>query len=133
MGDIMREEIRIETLGPPISHYTDAVRFGDLLFISGVVAWDQAGNVVGKGDVVAQTEKIFDSMGQILAHGGCGFADVLTVTVFLKDIEDRAKINPVRERVFGDTRPASTLVEVSKLVNPELMIEINAVAGIPGN
>ena len=53
------------------------------------------------------------------------------MTVFLTDIEDRARINPVRERVFGDTRPASTLVEVSKLVYPELMIEINAVAGIP--
>jgi len=53
----MREEIQIETLGSAISHYTDAVRFGDLLFISGMVAWDQDGNVVGKGDVVAQTEK----------------------------------------------------------------------------
>ncbi len=132
-GDAMREEIRIEALGPAISHYTDAVRFGDLLFISGVVAWDQEGNVVGKGDVVAQTEKIFDSMGQILARAGCGFADVLTVTVFLMDIEDRVKINPVRERVFGDTRPASTLIEVSKLVYPDLMIEINAVAGMPGD
>ena len=129
----MREEIRVETLGPAISHYTDAVRFGDLLFISGVVAWDQDGNVVSKGDVVAQTEEIFNSMGKILAQGGCSFTDVLTVTVFLKNIADREKINPVRERVFGDTRPASTLVEVSKLVNPELMIEINAVAGIPGN
>ena len=133
MGDIMREEIRIETLGPPISHYTDAVRFGDLLFISGVVACDQKGNVVGQGDVVAQHDRHLAIVERVLAHGGCGFADVLTVTVFLKDIEDRAKINPVRERVFGDTRPASTLVEVSKLVNPELMIEINAVAGIPGN
>ena len=129
----MREEIQIETLGPAISHYTDAVRFGDLLFISGVVAWDQDGNVVGKGDVVAQTEEIFNSMGKILAQGGCSFTDVLTVTVFLKNIADREKINPVRERVFGDTRPASTLVEVSKLVNPDLMIEINAIAGIPRN
>ena len=129
----MREEIRVETLGPAISHYTDAVRFGDLLFISGVVAWDQDGNVVGKGDVVAQTEEIFNSMGKILAQGGCNFTDVLTVTVFLKNIADREKINPVRERVFGDTRPASTLVEVSKLVNPNLLIEINAIAGIPGN
>ena len=129
----MREEIRIDALGPAISHYTDAVRFGDLLFISGVVAWDQDGNVVGKGDVIAQTEKIFDSMGQILAPAGCGFADVLTVTVFLRNIEDRAKINPIRERVFAQSRPASTLVEVSKLVYPELLIEINAVAGIPGN
>ena len=133
VGDDLREEIQIETLGPAISHYTDAVRFGDLLFISGLVAWDQHGNVVGKGDVVAQTEKIFDSMGQILAHGGCSFADVLTVTVFLKNIADRGKINPVRQRIFGDTRPASTLVEISKLVYPDLMIEINAIAGIPGN
>ncbi len=132
-GDAMREEIRIHSLGPAISHYTDAVRFGDLLFVSGVVAWDQEGNVVGKGDVVAQSEKIFDSMKQILAQAGCGFADVLTVTVFLTDIEDRTKINPVRERVFGDARPASTLVEVSKLVYPDLLIEINAVAGIPGD
>ena len=129
----MREEIRVETLGPAISHYTDAVRFGDLLFISGVVAWDQDGNVVGKGDVVAQTEEIFNCMGKILAQGGCSFTDVLTITVFLKNIADREKINPVRERVFGDTRPASTLVEVSKLVNPDLMIEINAIAGIPRN
>jgi len=129
----MREEIRIGSLGPAISHYTDAVRFGDLLFISGVVAWDQDGNIVGKGDVIAQTEKIFDSLGQILAAAGCGFADMLTVTIFLRDIEDRAKINPVRERVFGDSRPASTLVEVSKLVYPDLLIEVNAVAGIPKN
>ena len=55
------------------------------------------------------------------------------VTVYLRDIEDRAKINPIRARVFGDSRPASTLVEVSKLVYPELLIEINAVAGIPSN
>ena len=129
----MREEIRIDTLGPAVSHYTDAVRFGDLLFISGVVAWDQDGNVVGKGDVVAQTEKIFDSMGQILGQAGCEFADVLTVTVYMRNIEDRARINPVRERVFGNSRPASTLVEVSKLVYPELLVEVSAVAGIPGN
>ena len=129
----MREEIRIDALGPAISHYTDAVRFGDLLFISGMVAWDHEGNVVGKGDVVAQTEAIFNSMGQILAQGGCSFADVLTVTVFLKNIADRDKINPVRKRVFGNTRPASTLVEISKLVYPDLLIEINAIAGIPEN
>ena len=129
----MREEIQIETLGPAISHYTDAVRFGDLLFISGMVAWDQDGNVVGRGDVVAQTETIFNSMGQILAQCGCSFADVLTVTVFLKNIADQEKINPVRESVFGDTRPASTLVEISKLVYPDLLIEINAITGIPEN
>ena len=59
----MREEIRIDALGPAINHYTDAVRFGDLLLISGMVAWDHEGDVIGKGDVVAQTEAIFNSMG----------------------------------------------------------------------
>lgn len=129
----MREEIRIESLGPAISHYTDAVRFGDLVFISGVVAFDADGAVVGKGDAVAQTEKIFENMGRILERVGCGFADVLSVTVFVTDIADRPRINPVRERVFGAARPASTLVEVSRLVHPDLRVEINAVAGIPSS
>ncbi len=129
----MREEIRIESLGPLISHYTDAVRFGDLLFISGIVAFDGDGNVVGKGDVVAQARQVFDNMRRILAEVGCGFEDVLTVTVFMTDIDDRPKINPVREEVFGDARPASTLIEISKLVYPDLMVEVNAVAGIPGS
>ena len=127
----MRQEIRIEGLGPPISHYTDAVRFGDLMFISGVVSTDGDGNVVGKGDVVAQARQVFANMARILDGAGCGFADVLRVTVYLTDIDDRPKINPVRQEVFGETRPASTLVEISKLVHPDLMVEIEAVVGIP--
>lgn len=127
----MREEIRLDELGPPISHYTDAVRFGNLLYISGVVSWDADGNVVGKGDAAAQTRKIFEIMGKILEAAGCGFADVLKVTVFMRNMEDRPKINPVRQEVFGDSRPASTLVEIAKLVDPDLLLEIEAVAGIP--
>ena len=128
----MRQEIRLENLGPAISHYTDAVRFGDLLFISGVVAMDGDGNVVGVGDAVAQTRQIFANMGQILESQGCGFCDVLKVTVFLRNMEDRARINPVREEVFGESRPASTLVEIAKLVHPDMLVEIEAVAGVPG-
>ena len=126
-----RKEIRLEDLGAPVSHYTDAVRFGDLLFISGIVATDGDGNVVGKADAAAQAAKIFENMGKILAAEGCGFGDVLKVTVFLRNMEHRAVINPVRQEVFGDTRPASTLVEIAKLVDPDMLIEIEAVAGIP--
>ena len=128
----MRREIRIDGLGPPVSHYCDAVRFGDLLFISGMVAADSDGNVVGKGDVVAQARKVFENMGRILESEGCGFGDVLKVTVFLRNMEDRPKINPVRQEVFGESRPASTLVEIAKLVDPDMLIEIEAVAGVPG-
>jgi 2-iminobutanoate/2-iminopropanoate deaminase len=126
-----RQEIRIEELGPAISHYTDAVRFGGLLYISGLVSWDKDGKVVGKGDAAEQTRRIFAAMKRIMDEVGAGFDDVLKVTVFLRNMEDRPKINPVRQEVFGDSRPASTLVEVAKLVDPDLLVEIEAVVGIP--
>jgi 2-iminobutanoate/2-iminopropanoate deaminase len=127
----MREEIRIPGAAEPVSHYTDAVRFGDLLFISGIAAIGPDGGVVAPGDVVGQTEFILHSMGVILAAAGASFADVLRVTVYLTDVADRTKINPVRQKYFGATKPASTLVEVSKLVIPGLLVEIEAIAGLP--
>lgn len=127
-----REEIRLPELGEPISHYTDAVRVGDLLFISGCVPTDAAGNVVGGDDVAAQARKVFENIGAILAAAGAGFEDVAKVTVFLTDVDDRQKINPVRQEVFGSARPASTLVEVSRLAIPGIKIEVEAVARVPG-
>ena len=127
----MRKEIRVKGLVPPLSHYTDAVRFGNLLFLSGIVSVDERGNVVGQGDVVAQTRQIFENMRQILEASGAGFSDVLKVTLFLRNVEDRPRINPVRQEVFGDARPASTLVEISKLVHSDLLLEIEAVVGLP--
>ena len=132
MTEWKRKEIRLPDLCEPISHYTDAVRFGNLLFISGMVGVDAQGRVVGRGDVVAQARATFDNMKRILEAEGASFADVLKVTVYLRNVEDRARINPVRAEFFGDARPASTLVEVSKLVAPELLIEVEAVAGLPG-
>ncbi len=126
-----RKEIRLPELGPPVSHYTDAVRFGNLVFVSGLVSVDGEGRVLHKGDVVGQARKIFENMATLLETEGCGLGDVLKVTVFLRNMEDRAKINPVRQEVFGDTRPASTLVEIAKLVDPDMLIEIEAVAGVP--
>lgn len=132
MADWKRKEVRLPDLCEPISHYTDAVRFGNLLFISGMVGVDGQGRVIGKGDVVAQARATFANMQRILEAEGASFADVLKVTVYLRNVEDRARINPVRAEFFGDARPASTLVEVSKLVAPELLIEVEAVAGLPG-
>ena len=125
-----REEIRVPGQPVPISHYTDAVRAGRLLFVSGCVPVDVDGRLVG-GDVVAQARQVFANVGAILAAGGATFADVVKVTVYLIDIDDRARINPVREEVFGDARPASTLVEVSALAIPGAKLEVEAVALIP--
>ena len=125
-----REEIRVAGQALPISHYTDAVRAGNLLFVSGCVPVDGDGRLVG-GDVVAQARQVFANIGDVLAAGGASFADVVKVTVYLIDIDDRARINPVREEVFGETRPASTLVEVSALAVPGAKLEVEAVALIP--
>ena len=128
---MMREEIRVEGQAEPISHFTDAVRAGELLFVSGIVAVDSDGHLVGGDDVVEQTRQVFRNMGEVLVAAGCGFADVVKVTVFLTDIGDRPRINPVRQQVFGDARPASTLVEVSRLVVEGAKVEIECVALVP--
>ena len=126
----MRQEYRVEGLNEPISHYTDAVRYGDLLFVSGVAPLDAAGKLAGGEDVAAQTRQVLRNMGKILAAAGAGFEDVLKVTVYLTDIADRAKINPVRQEFFGKTRPASTLIGVASLAVPGMKVEIEAVAGL---
>ena len=122
-----RVEIRVPELAEPISHYTDAVRAGDLLFVSGCVPVDGEGRLV-PGDIVAQTRQVFANIEAVLRAAGAGFGDVVKVTVFLVDIDDRPAVNTVRQAIFGETRPASTLVEVSNLAVPGARLEIEAVA-----
>jgi len=131
MAKSKREEFRVPGLNPPISHYTDAVRFGDLLLVSGLAPLDENMNLIGGDDAAAQTRQIFVNMAKILEVAGAGFADVLRVTVYLTDISDRTVINPVREEYFGDTRPASTLIGVNELAVPGMKVEIEAVVGLP--
>ena len=127
-----REEIRTAGQAEPISHYTDAVRAeGPLLFVSGVVPVDGAGRLVGGDDVLAQARQVFSNLCAVLAAGGATFADVVKVTVFLTDVDDRARINVVRQEAFGEARPASTLVEISALAIPGAKIEVEAVAVVP--
>ena len=124
-----RDEIRAPGQPEPLGHYTDAVRVeGPLLVVSGVVPVDGDGRLVGGDDVVAQAEQVFANMRDVLAAAGATFADVVKVTLFLTEVDDRPRINGVRERVFGATRPASTLVEVARLAVPGAKIEVEAVA-----
>jgi 2-iminobutanoate/2-iminopropanoate deaminase len=125
-----REELRVPGR-PELSHSADAVRAGDALFVAGILPVGAEGQLVGGGDVVAQAWFTFGELGRILAAAGCGFEDVVKVTVFLTDVDDRPRINPVRQDVFGSARPASTLVEVSGLAVPGALIEVDAVAALP--
>jgi 2-iminobutanoate/2-iminopropanoate deaminase len=125
-----RKEFRVEGLAEPLSHYTDAVRAGGLLFVSGIVPVDEQGRLVGE-DAAAQARQVFRNMELVLKAAGCGFEDVVKVTVFLLNVDDRPAINPVRMEFFGEARPASTLVEVSALAVPGALLEIEAVAAMP--
>jgi 2-iminobutanoate/2-iminopropanoate deaminase len=124
---VKRREVMVDGLAEPISHYADAVVAGDTLYVSGIVPVDASGAVVGD-DVVAQARQVFAIMERVLAAAGATPADVVKVTVYLLDVDDRPLINPVRQEFFGDTRPASTLVEVSRLAVPGARLEIEAIA-----
>jgi reactive intermediate/imine deaminase len=130
MATPRRQEFRVPGLGEPISHYTDAVRFGDVLYVSGIGPLAEDGSLVGRDDPAEQTRQIFRNMEKVLRAAGATPGDVLKVTVYLTDIADRTRINPVRQQFFGAARPASTLVEVSKLAIPGMKVEIEAVVGL---
>jgi 2-iminobutanoate/2-iminopropanoate deaminase len=120
-----------EHLPEPISHYTDGVLADGWLYISGMLAVDAKGSLIGKGDVVAQTERVLENIKAVLDKAGASFDDVVKVTVYLRRIEDRAAVNTMRKRFFGESRPASTLVEITGLVIPDALVEIDAVARLP--
>jgi 2-iminobutanoate/2-iminopropanoate deaminase len=126
----MRAEIRVPSR-PVFAHSADAVRAGGLLFVAGILPADESGALVGADEVVAQAEHVFAELGDILLAGGSSFEDVVKVSVYLTDINDRPLVNPVRQRVFGATRPASTLVEVSALAVPGAKIEVDCIALVP--
>ena len=124
-----RAEIDAPGQAAPISHYAHAVRAdGPLLFVSGVVPVDERGGLVGGGDVVEQARAVFRNLGEGLADGGATVDNIIKVKVFLTDVDDRPLINPIRQEAFGAARPASTLVEVSRLAVPGARIEVEAVA-----
>ena len=106
-----------------------AVPAGKMVFVSGQVSRNAQGEIVGKGDITAQTRQVLENIKSVLAEGGATMADVVKVTVFVTNVaEHYSQIHQVRAEYFKSDYPASTMVEVKALVQPELMIEIEAVA-----
>ena len=114
----------------PVSHYCHATRAGDRIWVSGTVGIAADGSI--PEDAVDQFRLALANLDAVLRSAGGAPEDVTKVTVFLTDIADRARINPLRQTYFGEHRPASTLVEVSALVLPALKVEIEAEAAVGG-
>ena len=123
------------SVAPPMKpHYSNSIRTdsGPLLFIAGQVALDENGNLVGEGDIRAQATQVLENIRAIVEANGGTMADIAQVTVYVRDIGAFNSISDIRESYFPKDGPASAIVEVSALAWPEFLIEIAAVAAIPG-
>jgi enamine deaminase RidA (YjgF/YER057c/UK114 family) len=117
----------------PISDYSQVaiVPAGTkMLFISGQVALDENGRLVGKGDAAAQTEQILKNIRRILEDAGGGISSVVSWTWYFTNMDDRVKVLELRKRVLAGHAPASTGIEVSGLAQPDWLVEIECVASI---
>jgi 2-iminobutanoate/2-iminopropanoate deaminase len=101
---------------------------GRTIYISGLTSRDKEGEVVGEGDIKRQTEVVLDNLRTILEEANATMDDVVKVTVFIRNMEQFDQIHEVRRRYFSPPYPASSMVEVSRLVDPRSLIEIEAVA-----
>ena len=118
-----------ELSSPPGYSHVAEVRGGRLVYISGQIALDAQGKLVGKGNFEAQADQVFRNLGLALASVGCTARNVVKFTVFMRDAKDLAAYRRARDRFMGEgPRPASTLVEVSKLASEDFLIEVEAVA-----
>ena len=110
-----------------IGPYSQAVRAGDLLFLSGQVPIDPSSGNIIDGDIAAQTRRVFDNLGAVLAAGGRSFTDVLRTTVFLADMNDFSAMNAVYAQYFSEPYPARATVQVARLPK-DARVEIDMIA-----
>ncbi len=114
----------------PIVGYSRAVVVGDRVFVAGTTATDGKGGIVGIGDPYAQAKQAIANIAAALAQCGSGLADVVRTRIFVVDIAHWEAIGRAHGEAFASIRPAATMVEVSKLISPELLVEIEADAVI---
>ncbi|WP_433378141.1 NAD(P)-binding domain-containing protein [Streptosporangium sp. CA-115845] len=125
------QRINPATVPATNGYYSHATRAGNLLFVSGQVALDGEGKVVGEGDMTRQSEYVMDQLSRVLADQGCTFDDVTHIRTFLTDMSLLSEYGAVRGRRITGEPPASTTVEVSRLFSPGLLIEVEVIAAVP--
>ncbi len=130
---VEKQYVQPDTTSKPFGVWTPAVVVepGRLMFVSGITSRDSDGEVFGVGDIRAQTRQVLENLRATLRAAGGDLADVVSVTVHIKDMNDFDAIHEVRREFFPQSPPSSTMVEVSRMVDERSLIEITAIAVLP--
>jgi len=128
----MTEMSEMETINPqdlviPVSSYSHGIAAGDLVFVAGQVSFDEEGDVVGVGDLAAQTCQAIANVEKVLRAAGARLSDVVSTTVYLTSFDNYADYDRAYGECFGGHRPARATVK-AELVKPELLVEVQAIA-----